>query len=474
MLCLSASPLRFEACPSALQRAVLPPRSLAGARIRSSVQTARRARTDCYLRLGAGWPRLRRRTPRRRRAARRAPPRRRRRVAAQVRLVRRPQREVPGLRAPPATSRRRPRATSTSRSAARATIPLCDGERRGGGQVGVHDGGDQQGRRRRRSRQQPAERPQPGRRLGVPGPTALVVGQRRRGGQRVQPRQRLQRCRGQDRHQRRAARPRPGRRRRGDLVAGARPDLVQARGRPLEHGRLAWAPRSSDSAVCSGEVRRSPRSRSSTSIPSRAAAYADGTPSRRSAGQRIAHVHGRAQPRDSATTAPDRADPSRYRWRDEPTRTAMSDQPRHWAHSFGGVADAYDRGRPTYPREAAALAGRRPAADRPRARRRHRQADRELVALGHDVHATDPDAAMLERPQAATCPTSAPPAAHAEEIPVARPLGRRRGRRAGVPLVRPRPRAARDRAGAASPAAGLAWSGTSATSGSRGYAGSAR
>ena len=32
---------------------------------------------------------------------------------------------------------------------------------------------------------------------------------------------------------------------------------------------LAWAPRSRDSAVSSGDVRRSPRSRSITSIPSR-------------------------------------------------------------------------------------------------------------------------------------------------------------------------------------------------------------
>ena len=41
----------------------------------------------------------------------------------------------------------------------------------------------------------------------------------------------------------------------------------------------AWAPLSSDSAVVSGDVRRSPLSRSTTSMPSRAAANADGTPS---------------------------------------------------------------------------------------------------------------------------------------------------------------------------------------------------
>ena len=42
---------------------------------------------------------------------------------------------------------------------------------------------------------------------------------------------------------------------------------------------LACAPRSSDSAVCSGVVWRRPRSRSITSMPSRVAAKAEGTPS---------------------------------------------------------------------------------------------------------------------------------------------------------------------------------------------------
>ena len=42
----------------------------------------------------------------------------------------------------------------------------------------------------------------------------------------------------------------------------------------------AWAPRSSDSPVVSGGVLRRPRSRSIASMPSRAAAYPDGTPSR--------------------------------------------------------------------------------------------------------------------------------------------------------------------------------------------------
>jgi SAM-dependent methyltransferase len=66
------------------------------------------------------------------------------------------------------------------------------------------------------------------------------------------------------------------------------------------------------------------------------------------------------------------------------------------ALSFGGVADAYERGRPSYPLEAAAwLSGEHPL---------HvlelgagtGKLTRELLRLGHTVHATDPDAAMLE------------------------------------------------------------------------------
>ncbi|GAA2139492.1 class I SAM-dependent methyltransferase [Nocardioides koreensis] len=67
-----------------------------------------------------------------------------------------------------------------------------------------------------------------------------------------------------------------------------------------------------------------------------------------------------------------------------------------WAHSFGSVAEAYDRGRPTYPREAAAwLCGDDPVTVLELGAGTGKLTE-QLVALGHDVHATDPDAAMLE------------------------------------------------------------------------------
>ena len=64
--------------------------------------------------------------------------------------------------------------------------------------------------------------------------------------------------------------------------------------------------------------------------------------------------------------------------------------------SFGGVADAYDRGRPTYPREAAVwLTSERPLTVLELGAGTGKLTE-QLVALGHEVHATDPDAQMLE------------------------------------------------------------------------------
>ena len=72
----------------------------------------------------------------------------------------------------------------------------------------------------------------------------------------------------------------------------------------------------------------------------------------------------------------------------------MSEQ-RDPARSFGGVADAYDRGRPSYPLKAAAWL----TSDQPvtilELGAGTGKLTRQLVALGHDVHATDPDPAML-------------------------------------------------------------------------------
>ena len=73
----------------------------------------------------------------------------------------------------------------------------------------------------------------------------------------------------------------------------------------------------------------------------------------------------------------------------------MSEQTPAGARSFGSVADAYDRGRPPYPREAAAwLTGEQPVTVLELGAGTGKLTA-ELVALGHDVLATDPDRAML-------------------------------------------------------------------------------
>jgi ubiquinone/menaquinone biosynthesis C-methylase UbiE len=70
----------------------------------------------------------------------------------------------------------------------------------------------------------------------------------------------------------------------------------------------------------------------------------------------------------------------------------MTDQ---HALSFGAVADAYDRGRPTYPRDAAVwLVGEQPTTVLELGAGTGKLT-RQLVGLGHDVHATEPDEAML-------------------------------------------------------------------------------
>lgn len=65
------------------------------------------------------------------------------------------------------------------------------------------------------------------------------------------------------------------------------------------------------------------------------------------------------------------------------------------ARSFGRVADAYDRGRPTYPVAAATwLTGAEPLTVLELGAGTGKLTA-QLVALGHDVHATDPDRDML-------------------------------------------------------------------------------
>ncbi|MDO9455602.1 class I SAM-dependent methyltransferase [Nocardioides sp.] len=96
----------------------------------------------------------------------------------------------------------------------------------------------------------------------------------------------------------------------------------------------------------------------------------------------------------------------------------MSTDPQRHARSFGGVADAYDRGRPSYPDAAVAwLVGERPVTVLELGAGTGKLTER-LVAAGHDVHATEPDEAMLailrrRLPDVRTSATGA------EEIPVA-------------------------------------------------------
>jgi SAM-dependent methyltransferase len=72
-----------------------------------------------------------------------------------------------------------------------------------------------------------------------------------------------------------------------------------------------------------------------------------------------------------------------------------TDQQPEPARSFGGVAEAYDRGRPSYPREAAAwLTSTQPLSVLELGAGTGKLTE-QLVALGHDVHATEPDPQML-------------------------------------------------------------------------------
>ena len=95
----------------------------------------------------------------------------------------------------------------------------------------------------------------------------------------------------------------------------------------------------------------------------------------------------------------------------------MDDDVRRLARSFGAVADAYDRGRPTVPADAARwLVGDRLATVLELGAGTGKLTS-VLVELGHDVHATDPDPAMLAvlRRHLPDVPTSE---SGAEEIPL--------------------------------------------------------
>ena len=95
----------------------------------------------------------------------------------------------------------------------------------------------------------------------------------------------------------------------------------------------------------------------------------------------------------------------------------MDDDVRRQARSFGPVAAAYDRGRPTFPTEAVQwLVGPDPATVLELGAGTGKLTA-VLVELGHDVHATDPDEHMLSvlRKRLPDVPTSE---SGAEEIPL--------------------------------------------------------
>ena len=94
----------------------------------------------------------------------------------------------------------------------------------------------------------------------------------------------------------------------------------------------------------------------------------------------------------------------------------MDDDVLRQASSFGSVADAYERGRPSFPREAAAWLVGQEAATVLELGAGTGKLTRELVALGHDVHATDPDPEML-KVLSRHLPDTRVSEASAEEIP---------------------------------------------------------
>jgi ubiquinone/menaquinone biosynthesis C-methylase UbiE len=97
---------------------------------------------------------------------------------------------------------------------------------------------------------------------------------------------------------------------------------------------------------------------------------------------------------------------------DLPDTTATADR----ARSFGSVAEAYDRGRPSYPAEAVAWLSGGEAKVVLELGAGTGKLTRQLVDAGHAVFATDPDEAMLEVLRQRVPEVSARTAS-AEEIP---------------------------------------------------------
>ncbi|WP_340539200.1 class I SAM-dependent methyltransferase [Nocardioides sp. GXZ039] len=95
----------------------------------------------------------------------------------------------------------------------------------------------------------------------------------------------------------------------------------------------------------------------------------------------------------------------------------MTEDLQRHARSFGAVADAYDRGRPSYPVEAVAwLVGSEPVTVLELGAGTG-QLTARLVAAGHEVYATEPDEAMLALLRR-NLPDVQSSASGAEEIPL--------------------------------------------------------
>jgi ubiquinone/menaquinone biosynthesis C-methylase UbiE len=103
---------------------------------------------------------------------------------------------------------------------------------------------------------------------------------------------------------------------------------------------------------------------------------------------------------------------------DEQSPGEGAEQQPDWAHSFGGVAEAYERGRPTYPAEAVRwMLGEQPQIVLELGAGTGKLT-RVIADLGHDVHATDPDEAMLHILER-VAPGIRTARASAEDIPLA-------------------------------------------------------
>jgi SAM-dependent methyltransferase len=95
----------------------------------------------------------------------------------------------------------------------------------------------------------------------------------------------------------------------------------------------------------------------------------------------------------------------------------MDEDHQRLARSFGSVAEAYDRGRPSFPQEAVRwLVGQDPTTVL-EVGAGTGKLTQQLVALGHDVHATEPAPEMLEILRR-NLPDTRTSQASAEELPV--------------------------------------------------------